>query len=209
MLYDYYRNWEQSAHGREEIGCSDCHGGNPSIKNKNAAHRSGKIRASDTSSPVNYRNIPATCSKCHEEFYDHYRKSTHFKKLVGKRDEQQGPNCVTCHLSVGTTILNVNTVRATCELCHNEEKDNHPEIPARAEHLLNKFLSVHRFYRFITVRSVFPRDRVVFDALEERTAKLFFDWHTFDLDTIEHQTDELLQFLKIQRDEIKKRPRKK
>ena len=153
-LYDYYRLWEVSVHGQEEVGCSDCHGGNPAAKDKEAAHRVAALPGGEKTSPVNYQNIPKTCGQCHDEIYKHYTTSKHYEKLLaGERAGKPiGPNCVTCHGSVNTAVLNVGTVRDTCEKCHNRENDNHPDIPDRAEEKLNEFLSIHRYYRFITVR---------------------------------------------------------
>ena len=205
-LYDYYQNWTGSIHAQEDISCSDCHGGNPKLSSKKTAHASSRINPSVATSPVHFKNIPKTCANCHEEYYNHFRQSTHFKKLQNSKETQQGPNCVTCHASVNTAVLNVNTVREACAFCHNEEKDNHPEIPAKAEKLLSQFLSIHRFYRFVTVRG--NLDRAVFDAIETRTSELFIDWHTFDLPTIEKRTEKLLAFLKTQRDIIRKKPKK-
>jgi hypothetical protein len=209
-LYDYYRDWSQSAHALEGIECSDCHGGNPKAPGKKEAHGAKGIGASVRSSPVNYRNIPETCAPCHEAFYDNYRLSAHFKhltKLADEKGQRQGPNCVTCHLSVSTEVLNVNTVRNTCERCHNEKTGNHPEIPDKAEFLLNKFLSIHRFYRYLTVKGSVLNEQEIFKQIEERTTHLFIEWHTFDLKEVERKTEGLLTVLKEKRNEIRKQLR--
>jgi len=206
-IFDYYQNWQGSVHATEGVSCADCHGGNPKLKSKKAAHVSAKINPSQSKSPVHFRNIPATCSSCHEEYYDHFRKSKHFEKLSKSKEKQQGPNCVTCHASVNTAVLNVNTVREACAFCHNVKEDNHPEIPDKAEALLGQFLSIHRFYRYLTVKG--GVDQTVFMEIEKRTNDLFVDWHSFDLPTIETRTNELLTLLKEQRDIIRKKNKKK
>lgn len=207
-LFDYFRNWEQSIHAQEGITCSDCHGGDPAAKDKGKAHGAKRIGAAERGSPVNYRNIPATCAQCHEAFYEKYRQSAHFEHLTEEETERQGPNCVTCHQSVSTTVLNVNTVRKTCEGCHNEKTGNHPEIPGKAEFLLDKFLSIHRFYRYLTVKGGVLNGEGVFERIEERTNQLFIEWHTFDLPAIEEKTQALLKLLKEQRNEIRERRRR-
>ncbi len=207
-LFDYFQLWGQSVHDEEGITCTDCHGGNPAASDKERAHGAKGVGASEQGSPVNYRNIPKTCAQCHEAFYDHYRLSAHFEHLTKKKAEGQGPNCVTCHQSVNTTVLNVNTIRRTCEGCHNEKTGNHPGIPDKAEYLLNKFLSIHRFYRYLTVKgSVLEEDRKIFEQIEERTTNLFIEWHTFDLKEIERKTEGLLAVLKEKRNEIRERLR--
>ena len=205
-LYDYYQEWKLSLHAQEGISCADCHGGNPKLMDKKQAHGSANINPSEKSSPVHFRNIPKTCATCHDDYFEHFRASTHYKKLIKSKEEQSGPNCVTCHASVNTTVLNVNTVRDACAFCHNEEKDNHPEIPAKAEELLSKFLSIHRFYRYVTKRG--DLDPKVFEAVEKRTKHLFAEWHSFDLPAIEKQTNELLEFLKKERDLARARNKK-
>ena len=91
-LRDYYLMWKSSTHGKAEVACSECHGGDPKLTNKAAAHASmpgGAMRA------VNFRNIPKTCGSCHGGLYTAYTKSRHFKFLLRRKADAQGPNCVT------------------------------------------------------------------------------------------------------------------
>ena len=37
-LYEYYRDWEGSIHGQQEVTCSDCHGGDPEASDASQAH---------------------------------------------------------------------------------------------------------------------------------------------------------------------------
>lgn len=202
-LFDYFQRWSLSVHAAEGVTCAECHGGNPETRQKAAAHGTKPIGAAEKTSPVNYRNIPQTCAQCHEAFFDQYRLSNHFRHLTGK-DQEQGPNCVTCHASVSTKVLNVNTVRATCELCHNQKTENHPDIPAQAERLLGDFLSIQRFSRYLSLKKRQFADRVALTDIEERSEKLFIEWHSFDLTAIERRTAELLTLLKQKRNEIRK-----
>jgi hypothetical protein len=122
--------------------------------------------------------------------------------------EEQGPNCVTCHGSINSTVLNVNTVQEACARCHNDESENHPEIPEQAKTVLNKFLSIHRFYRYITVKGDPNETKEFFQNIGDRVYKLSVNWHTFDLDTAEEATGTLLDLLKKKRDEVRKRTQK-
>lgn len=204
-LFDYFREWKQSIHGQEGVGCSDCHGGNPLARTKLKAHGPKGIGATNPGSPTSYKRVPKTCAQCHEDFYTYYRQSSHFKRLVSKDPKRQGPNCVTCHASVNTMVMNFNTVRNTCAQCHNEESKNNPEIPGQAEELLRKFLSIHRFYRYLTVRGGVLEDDEIFHRIKRDTEDLFTSWHTFDLPTIEKKTNRLLTLLKEKRNEILQR----
>ena len=210
-LYDYYRDWERSIHGQEGIGCADCHGGNPATRNKEAAHRGAGLAAEQKGSPISYQNVPKTCAQCHEEIYEHYTKSKHQKKLIAEeaRGKPIGPNCVTCHGSVTTSVLSVTTVRGTCEKCHNKENDNHPDIPTRAEEMLNEFLSIHRYYRFLTVRGDRSASLDFYRLVENETEDLMMYWHSFDLDSIEKRTRSLITVLQEKRNDLKRMSRKK
>ena len=202
-LYDYYRLWEQSIHGHEGVACSDCHNGNPELPTKKGAHGAQGMAAANQSSPVNYKNVPQTCAQCHEEFYNDYIKSKHYKESMVKEKTRRGPNCVTCHGSVNTSVLNVNTVRSTCELCHNEKTNNHPDIPDRAAAVLNKFLSVQRFYNYLAKKGDFLKAPGAVDVIDKMKTNIFVDWHTFELDMIEKRTVDLLDIMKVKRNEIR------
>jgi hypothetical protein len=202
-LYDYFQQWTLSVHRQEDVSCVDCHGGNPGIADKEGAH-GGDLSGEEVSSAVNFKNIPDTCGECHEQIYRAYRESDHSEYLVAEEDAQQGPNCVTCHGSMSTGVLDVNTIRESCARCHNEKTDNHPENPERATAILNKFLSIHRFYRYITVRGSPEDSRKLFEEVDEKIDRLSVTWHTFDLDEIEAETRAVLDLLKMQRDELRR-----
>jgi nitrate/TMAO reductase-like tetraheme cytochrome c subunit len=200
-LYDYFQKWQDSIHGQEEVTCVDCHGGNPSAARKDAAH-AGDLEAANRVSAVNFRNIPGTCGTCHEEIYEGFRKSAHFDHVAAKEQEEQGPTCVTCHGSINVAVLNVNTVEETCSRCHNEESENHPETPEKARSLLNRFLSIHRYYRYITVRGDPAETKGFFDAVDAQIRALSVSWHTFDLDGIEEKTEAMLESVRTKREEV-------
>lgn len=208
-LYDYYRDWTLSVHSQEGITCDDCHGGNPKAASKKAAHGGQPMEAKVRSSPINFRNIPKTCARCHEEIYQRFRASSHFKHLIKNKSSEQAPNCVTCHGSVNSAVLNVRSVAGTCLQCHNKETDNHPEIPEKAESILNTFLSIHRFYRYITLRGDPNEVRSFFRLVDPMNEQLGQDWHRFDLKRIEIQTKDLLNLLKTKRNEIKTQQKKR
>lgn len=206
-LYDYFQQWKQSIHRQEDVSCVDCHGGDSDLPDKEGAH-GADLSQSAASSAVNFRNIPETCGQCHDEIYDAFRKSHHFEHVVAKEQEEQGPTCVTCHGSINVDVLSVETVFESCARCHNEETDNHPENPEKARDILNKFLSIHRFYRYITARDASGSEKF-FSVLEEHIDRLAVTWHTFDLEEIEKQTTLVLELLKAKRDEVRARSAKR
>jgi hypothetical protein len=202
-LYEYYQAWQLSVHEQEGVECSDCHGGNPKISDKKGAH-GGEVAGSNAASGVNFKNIPTTCGQCHEEIYESYRKSNHFEHLVAQKSELQGPNCVTCHESMSTAVLNVTTVKAACSRCHNEESDNHPKIPERAKSILNRFLSIQRFHRYLSARLEGAEAEQFFQPIDKKIRALSIQWHTFDLGEIEHETWKVVDLLKAKRDKVRR-----
>lgn len=202
-LYDYYRSWRASVHGQENVTCVDCHGGNPNAADKAAAHGERVMSASNPTSPINYRNVPQTCANCHKDVAESYRQSEHFKHLRDNPDDKQGPNCVTCHGSVNTSVLNVGTVRQACERCHNNQTGNYPEIPAQAEEILSTFLSINRFYRYLTTHQT-PQQATINQSLDARIKRLDAHWHTFDLDKVGKEANEVKVLLNEQREKIGK-----
>jgi len=200
-LYDYFQRWRLSIHRQEEVNCADCHGGNPQSSDKERAHR-GDPNAAKANSAVNFRNIPETCGGCHEDIYRGFRESAHFEHLVSKGQEDQGPTCVTCHGSINVAVLNVNTVEEMCRQCHNEETENSPENAPEARALLDRFLSIHRYYRYITVRGDPAETKRFFGQIDAQIHDLNVTWHTFDLDAIGEKTEAVLHALRSKRKEI-------
>jgi nitrate/TMAO reductase-like tetraheme cytochrome c subunit len=201
-LYEYFQQWQGSIHDQEDVGCSDCHGGDPEAKDKDAAHGDGVDEASENSG-IHFKNVSKTCGQCHEDILEGFGTSEHFEHVVKKKQEKQGPTCVTCHGSINVDILNVNSVKASCARCHNDETGNQPENPEEAEDVLNDFLSIHRFYRYLTTRMDPAEARAFFSDVDMRMEKLSVTWHTFDLHEIENETHDLLKLLRDKRDEVR------
>ncbi len=193
-LYDYYQEWSRSIHKREEVTCSDCHGGNPDVADKAGAH-GGELGGGEASSAVNFQNIPRTCGQCHDQIYDAYRESKHFEHLVENQEEQQGPNCVTCHGSINVEVLNVETVSDSCARCHNEETEIQSEVPDRAERVLHGVVFVDRFYRYVAMEESATGSREFFNQVDRKIDRLSVVWHTFDLDDLEEKTRTIFELL--------------
>ncbi len=125
-------DWKGSIHQKHGVTCDKCHGGNPSAMDEREAH-AGVMGSSNPQSRVYYKNIPSTCGRCHgAEFYN-FIQSYHFKKLeaAGK-----GPNCVTCHGSMVTSILTPDDIANVCDRCHNERIGIFPYVPQKAKAVL-------------------------------------------------------------------------
>ena len=204
-LHDYFQEWEKSIHSQEGVTCEDCHGGNSEATDKKKAHGTEVSGSLTAGSAVSFKNVPATCGECHGEIYEGYRQSDHADHLRDKKQEKQGPNCVTCHGSINVKVLSMGTVKRTCQQCHNEETENHPNIPAEASDLLNRLLSIQRYYRYIGSRGDPAEIRAFFAVMDERISDLSVLWHTFDVPKIDKETRFVLDLLKTKRAEIRQR----
>ena len=130
-------DWDRSAHGRQNIGCEKCHGGNPTSFEKLVAHK-GMLPAGDKKSPVNRVNLPGTCGSCHAGQLMEFQKTRHFQLL--KEDDKRGPNCATCHSDVGDTLLSPKALESQCNACHGPGKT--APRPERAKNARAMFESV-------------------------------------------------------------------
>lgn len=111
-----FSDWEKSVHSKAGVSCASCHGGDPSQKDKKAAHRK-VISSTDKNSPVYFTAVPETCGACHKTEFKAFKKSAHYKELVWTG---RGPNCVTCHGSMANHVLQPREMEMTCTLCHRK-----------------------------------------------------------------------------------------
>jgi len=99
---------EDENHG--ELGCEECHGGNPDDPNWKTAHE-GVLK------DPSYPDPSETCGQCHEDIAEYYQSSLHislapFNKMIGLRanedasvrgavDKARESHCSKCHSSCG------------------------------------------------------------------------------------------------------------
>ena len=112
-------DWESSAHKRSAIGCERCHGGNPATFQVLRAH-AGITSPGNAASPLNRRNVSATCGTCHIGPYSAFQKSRHAGLL--KAGDSRGPTCVTCHGEAAAQLLSPDAIAAECNQCHGPGK---------------------------------------------------------------------------------------
>jgi cytochrome b subunit of formate dehydrogenase len=112
-------SYEHSVHGRALVEkgalnaavCTDCHGSHDLHKSTNV------------SSKLHWRNVPATCGRCHENVERTYVHSIHGKAVAqGVRD---APVCTDCHGEHGIFAVKLPESRVapshvpeTCAQCH-------------------------------------------------------------------------------------------
>ena len=112
---DHVADWDNSAHGRSNVGCEKCHGGDPTTFESLPAHRT-ILNSSNPASPVNRQNLPRTCGACHTGPFGAFQKSQHFALL--EKGDAKVPVCVTCHGAAGFARPSARTLETQCAECH-------------------------------------------------------------------------------------------
>jgi hypothetical protein len=105
---------------------------------------------------------------------------------------------------MNTLTLDVTTVAAACARCHNEETKIDPKVPEQARAALNKFLSIDRFHRYIAARMDPAQAGLFFREVDARVEALSVLWHTFDLERIRGDTQQMIDVMRRKRDEIRR-----
>lgn len=116
---DHLSEWDRSAHSRNNVGCEKCHGGDATTFESMPAHR-GVLNSSNPASPVNRRNISATCGACHAGPFVAFQKSQHYALL--QKDDLRVPVCSTCHGDVGQRRPSPRALETQCAQCHGPNK---------------------------------------------------------------------------------------
>lgn len=174
-IYDYNVDFEISVHGIAQLECTDCHGGDSSTNNMKQAHE-------DVLAPVENDKITATCGECHQEQYDSFITSYHFKKL---ENNSGAPNCVTCHGAMDMGFIFASQVKNTCQFCHNHESGTFPEISGQADFVISKINIIKGYKEFVEAHA---KDKDLVKELAHSYEKLTARWHSFDLSGVEADT---------------------
>jgi hypothetical protein len=113
---DHLNDWSRSSHAKSKIGCEKCHGGDPNTFEAALAHR-GVLNSANPSSPVNERNLSATCGACHPGAFVAFQKSRHYA-LITKGDFRV-PGCTSCHGGMGSrSPSSPRALESQCRQCH-------------------------------------------------------------------------------------------
>jgi hypothetical protein len=133
---EYLVTDKDSMHAQAGIGCADCHGGDKSAMDKDAAHDS----AAGFTGKIPRSAVPELCGNCHADVrrmnpyglptdqLAQYRTSDHGEKLFGGADPDVA-TCVDCHGAHG--IINIKdpgspvypkNVPSTCGRCHGDQR---------------------------------------------------------------------------------------
>jgi formate-dependent nitrite reductase cytochrome c552 subunit len=191
ILYDYYRNWEDSVHDLAGVVCIDCHGGNANTSEKDSAHkdRFSPLGHNDTYA---YVKIPQTCGKCHDPVLNSFKKSKHFKALLEKGE---GPHCVTCHGSMNAEVYYTSMISRSCVDCHNEFTKNRPEVVGKADKILHR-INVSRSFRNWVTLHYSDKEPAQIREINFLYNDITNSWHTFNFEQLDEKSEDLLLRLK-------------
>lgn len=175
-----FADWQKSVHAAKGIHCSACHGGNPETQDPVQAHQ-GVLSSRDKNSNVHFQKIPQTCGQCHQTEFQEFKKSVHYSRLL---DTGKGPNCLTCHGAMATTILAYSDMEKTCSLCHGK--------PMAAGKALSLLHSVKQSLQIYVKRKDAPKKEEFvkrYDAIQKK-------WHSFDVNAVVEEAQALMKEIK-------------
>jgi len=203
-IFNYYRDWLHSPHKQADLICSDCHGGDPHVTEKSAAHQ-GVFNVTDPRSKVNFRNQLDTCGKCHEKESRQFKESHHYRRLQ-KGEAVAGvhihaPVCSTCHLAMNRKPYYKSIVEHTCRICHYENnEDDLPMVARETDEILHR-LNVSKGYLswtqlYYNSKNWPGNSKEEVKHLRSQYQTIVCDLHSFNMRTTEHSSIELLANLK-------------
>lgn len=129
----WVKDWQESVHGKNNVTCPACHGGDPSSFNK------PKIAGTGFLGKPTRQEIPDFCARCHSnpnwmrqynkrtDQISQYKTSKHGKGLYQNNDLKVAV-CVDCHgkhfiakISDNLSPANHKNIAETCAKCHGDQ----------------------------------------------------------------------------------------
>ncbi len=188
VLYDYYNYWRDSVHETARIVCTDCHGGDETKADKDAAHKSKNFTSLHALGDSAYKKIPEVCGKCHKEVLKNYLDSKHYKLLM---QDKNSPNCVTCHGSMNTEVYETHNIAKGCSSCHNEKRKETPEVGENAENLLTHINFIRAYRKWVEINYSDEQPDMV-KNINKQYKDIVYSWHQFNFSQMSEKTMALL-----------------
>ncbi len=182
-----FKDWQGSIHAKRHINCDACHGGDASAKDASSAHK-GIARSTDPESRIYFNKIPDTCGACHAKELKGFKDSAHYKEL---NNSGKGPNCVTCHGSMASHVMEPRELESVCTLCHRR--------PTKAYASLLTLKSVQKSIGLLRDELKACKEKqmdvVVQSNALARAEQSYRDilkvWHSFDMEKVLPMAQEL------------------
>lgn len=186
--------WRASAHARGGVSCEKCHGGDASKSDAKAAH-AGVLPPSDPKSKVSPHNLAATCGSCHKKEYEAYKGTVHAKEV---RDNGDAATCETCHGAMATSLPSPTEINSRCTVCH----DRPVEARAALSWLAGAKIQLLRTRRALEeAKTAAPEwyadAKTRFHDMEKGYSELALKWHTFEMESTQQQSRDLLKLGKL------------
>lgn len=131
--------WATSEHAARRVGCVRCHDGNAVSDDILEAHRFVRPATVHTS-PVNGRQLPATCGQCHPREATRFMSSRHGALLAS--NDAGAPSCASCHDAMSARAPTPSALQAGCANCHLDDP-GHEQFPSDAR-VLTEWLASAR-----------------------------------------------------------------
>lgn len=192
-LHVYYQEWLKSPHQEAGLTCDFCHGGEPGVNEKEAAHRT-ILKITDPQSRLFYKNLPETCGSCHADKLAQFKLSKHFLALM---EDKTAPSCTTCHSAMRPRPNYRDIVKQSCRTCHfDDNPQGLPLVADRADEFLHR-LSIGKVYlAWLTVyyeEQDWPcKTQQEVEAITEKYNAAVTRVHRFDLATMDGSSAEIL-----------------
>ena len=129
--------YARDIHSQKGLGCTECHGGDPSLDDMDDVRNSKGYRG-----VPNHLEVPDFCARCHADaayMHEHnpslpvdqlakYKTSVHGQRLFARKDKKVA-NCISCHSvhEIGTGQMPYSSTHptnlpATCGECHADKE---------------------------------------------------------------------------------------
>lgn len=187
-----FGEWAGSIHAQKGVACEACHGGNPNESEAQKAHQ-GVLKSKNSQGPLYFANIPETCGDCHTAELAAFKKSYHYREL---KRTGKGPNCVTCHGSMATHILNPKELDQSCSFCHAQRG-----IASEALVTLNE--AGAQLKKWGALAKTLSSDEQMIDRQRETYRSLKVKWHSFDLEKVLKGAQEIIKTARSQMQSLK------
>ncbi len=191
-----FADWEGSTHARAGVACQDCHSGDATKSHLEQAHQ-GVHSSRDPESPLYFTRLPQTCGSCHNAEWQLFQQSVHYAQL---RESGRGPNCITCHGAMATTVLRPPQLATTCSACHNPRLASRPEEPIKARFALTLMIQVQEYLDVVGHLIAARREQIDLSQAEALLAQARqalqqakHQWHLFIVDRVEEKLQEAME----------------
>jgi hypothetical protein len=189
-----FDEWRHSVHGRSQVGCERCHGGDPAATDPAAAHR-GVLPVSDAGSKVHPAHLPATCGACHAPELQAYGETIHARKV---KTEARGATCFTCHGAMATSLPSPAELNARCAVCHEKPVGAQPALAYLAAAKIHLYRTRRAVDALRAAKPDWHHEAVGrLHGLEKTYRDLQIRWHGFETARVLDESKDLLRLAKI------------